>query len=449
VICKGRHSVCQSILPTLVLLMGAALLAWAHWPGHISYDTLVQLRDGLSREYQSNQPPAMSWLVANAYQTPLGLGGLLLVNIAVWCCAAWLIYRLLSDSGKPRAWIALLIWLLFPISFLYNGILWKDVLAANLATLAFLLVIPRRASPGTGALAASAIGIAATALIRQQMALVIPILGVAVGLSRRSEGTIPRTAAIWLGSTLAIMLTAERALVRDAKSVSGLDTEGAVYQLTTFDLAGIRAHGGQIKTPTLSAAGVDAQHLSTLFELYHPDRVDHLGAHPRNPLMAIADPVAALLPDWRRSVSANPRAYVLHRWEHFLWLLGLREPELCLPYQLGIPALPDGFPDLPLPSSRPERIAQLNAVAQYTLPLFRPVIYTAVAALALAILWVRRPHGWQGLVMLQFAGLAYTGSYLLIGIACDFRYAYFVVPVALIGIFSCWMTPAQPRTVHS
>ncbi|MFZ5652815.1 MAG: hypothetical protein ACOY42_00210, partial [Pseudomonadota bacterium] len=331
----------------------------------------------------------------------------------------------------------------------HNGILWKDVLAANLATLAFLLVIPRRASPGTGALAASAIGIAATALIRQQMALVIPILGVAVGLSRRSEGTIPRTAAIWLGSTLAIMLTAERALVRDAKSVSGLDTEGAVYQLTTFDLAGIRAHGGQIKTPTLSAAGVDAQHLSTLFELYHPDRVDHLGAHPRNPLMAIADPVAALLPDWRRSVSANPRAYVLHRWEHFLWLLGLREPELCLPYQLGIPALPDGFPDLPLPSSRPERIAQLNAVAQYTLPLFRPVIYTAVAALALAILWVRRPHGWQGLVMLQFAGLAYTGSYLLIGIACDFRYAYFVVPVALIGIFSCWMTPAQPRTVHS
>jgi hypothetical protein len=416
----------------------------------MSYDTLAQLRDGLSHEYQSNQPPAMSWLVANTYQTPLGPGGLLLVNVGVWCCAAWLIYRLLSDSGKLRAWIALLIWLFFPVSFLYNGILWKDVLAAHLATLAFLLVIPRSGSfPGTGTLLASAIGIAAAALIRQQMALVVPILGVAVGLSQRSEGTMLRTSAIWLGSTLAIMFTIDGALVRDAKSVSGLDTQGAVYQLTTFDLAGIRAHGGQIKTPAVSAAGVDAQQLSALFELYRPDRVDHLGAHPHNPFAAIADPVAALLSDWRRSVSANPRAYVTHRWEHFLWLLGLREPERCLPYQLGIPALPDGFPDLPLPSPRPERIAQLNAVAQYTLPLFRPVIYISAAALALVILWVRRPHGWQGLVMLQFAGLAYTGSYLLIGIACDFRYAYFVVPVALIGIFSCWMTPAHPRPLRS
>jgi hypothetical protein len=47
--------------------------------------------------------------------------------------------------------------------------------------------------------------------------------------------------------------------------------------------------------------------------------------------------------------------------------------------------------------------------------------------------------------MLQLSGLAYLGSYLLIGIACDFRYAYFLVPVALVGAFSAWL----PATSHS
>ncbi len=417
----------------------------------MSYDTLAQLRDGLSREYQSNQPPAMSWLVASMQKTPLGLGGLLLINTWLWSCAGWLIYRLLSGSGKPRAWLALLIWISFPVSFLYNGILWKDVLAANLATLAFLLVIPRSsAAAGMGALATSAMAIAAAALARQQMALVVPILGVAVGFSQRGEGFALRAATIWLASVLALMLAAEAALVGDAKSLSGLDTQGAVYQLTTFDLAGIRAQGGQIKTPALSAAGVDAKRLSAMFELYHPDRVDHLGAYPNNPLVAMAEPTRFLLPDWRRSVSANPGAYATHRWEHFLWLLGLRDPNRCLPYQLGIPATPEEFPDLPpLPSHKPERMAALKAVSEYTLPLFRPIIYVAVAALALVVLCLRRPRGWQILAMLQFAGLAYVGSYLLIGIACDFRYAYFAVPVALIGVFSCWLTSARSRTTQS
>lgn len=44
-------------------------------------------------------------------------------------------------------WAELLVWFLFPASFFYNGIVWKDVLAAHLAALAFLLVIPGGRSP--------------------------------------------------------------------------------------------------------------------------------------------------------------------------------------------------------------------------------------------------------------------------------------------------------------
>ena len=431
----------------------AIVLLAVHWPGHSSYDTLVQLRDGLSRSYESNQPPAMSWLVASALQTPLGFGALLAINIGLWSWAGWLIHRLLAAHGVRWPWIALLVWWLFPVSFLYTGILWKDVLAAHLATLAFLLVIPRPSQiAGAGALAMSALAIAAAALIRQQMALMIPLLGAAVWFARPGVTRTQRAgiAAIWLAGVLALSWAADSALARSARQVSGLATQGALYQLATFDLAGIRSHGGQLRLAALDAAGVDRERLFEMFDLYGADRVDYLGAYPDNPLFKITQPMVPLLiSDWRASIRANPIAYAAHRWEHFLWQAGLRDPSRCLPYYFGVEPQPAGFPVLPLPAPRPERDAMLRRIAAPLLPLFRPALYAAVSVLALALLAWRRPLGWTALAMFQLAGLAYLGSYLLIGIACDFRYAYFLVPVALTGALSVWLpatrSGASPR----
>mgnify|MGYP005810519873 CR=1 FL=1 len=430
----------------------AIVLLAVHWPGHSSYDTLAQLRDGLSRSYASNQPPAMSWLVASALQTPLGFGALLAINIGLWGWAGWLIHRLLAAQGVRWPGLALLVWWLFPVSFLYTGILWKDVLAAHLATLAFLLVIPRPSqTAGAGALAMSALAIAAAALVRQQMALMIPLLGAAAWFARSDvmRGHRSGIAAAWLVGVLALSWAADAALTRSARQVSGLATQGAVYQLTTFDLAGIRSHGGQLRLAALDAAGVDRQRLFAMLDYYGADRVDRLGVYPTNPLMSLADPNPPLLADWRASIRANPIAYAAHRWEHFSWQAGLRGQTQCLPYQFGVEPLPAGFPALSLPSPRPERDARLRTFAASLLPLFRPALYAAVSVLALALLAWRRPLGWTALAMFQFAGLAYLGSYLLIGIACDFRYAYFLVPVALTGALSVWLpatrTGASPR----
>ena len=435
-----------------ITLAAAVFVFWSHWPGHSSYDTLAQLRDGLSGSYVSNQPPAMSWLVATALQTPLGFGALLAINIGLWGWAGWLIHRLLAAHGVRWPGLALLVWWLFPVSFLYTGILWKDVLAAHLATLAFLLVLPRPAqAAGPGALAASALAIAAAALVRQQMALMIPLLAAAIWFARSDVTRVHRSgiAAIWVAGVLALGWAADSALARNARQVSGLATQGAVYQLTTFDLAGIRSHGGQLRLAALDAAGVDRRRLFAMFDLYGADRVDRLGVYPTNPLMGLADPNPPLLSDWRASIRANPIAYAAHRWEHFSWQAGLRDPLRCLPYHFGVEPQPDGFPALLLPAPRPERDARLRTIAEALLPLFRPALYAAVTALALVLLWWRRPLGWTALATFQLAGLAYLGSYLLIGIACDFRYAYFLVPVALTGAFSVWLpatrTGVSPR----
>lgn len=442
----------SDLAAALLILAGALLTVLMHWPGHMSVDTLLQLRDGLNRDYQSNQPPAMSWLVAVMQRSLLGLGGLLVLNVGFWSACAWRLYRLLAQRDGWRAWAALLVWLLYPVSFLYNGILWKDVLAAHLAALAFLLIIPSRGSvPRIGALVASALTIAGAALVRQQMALAIPILAAAIAITSRACGS--RSAlgltGLWLVGVLTAMALAGAALEHGARHLSTPSSQGAIYQLTTFDLAGIQHQGGQLCTPALTAAGMKhPERLTAMLALYGPDRVDRLGAYPGNPIIGVMkqrDWAARLAADWWSSIRANPGAYAAHRWEHFLWQAGFRDTAACLPFYFGISALPADFPTLPLPPGNPARDARLTAAAHGLMPLFRPAIYAALALIALAGLCYRRPRGWEALAMLQVAGLAYLGSYLLIGIACDFRYAYFLVPVALIGVLSLWL----PRHAHT
>ena len=435
----------------LLIFAGALLTVSLHWPGHMSVDTLLQLRDGLSRDYRSNQPPAMSWLVALMQRSPLGLGGLLALNVGVWSACAWRLYRLLAERGGWRPWAALLVWFLFPVSFFYNGILWKDVLAAHLAALAFLLVIPGRgSSPHGGALIAGALAIAAAALLRQQMVVVIPILAAAIGMVSRARGrwnALGRT-GLWFGGVLALTQLAGAALKHGATDFSEPSIQGPIYQLITFDLAGIQHHGGQLRTPALTAAGMqDTERLAAMLALYGPDRVDRLGEFSDNPIIGVMhrrDWTSLLAADWWASIRANPGAYAAHRWEHFLWQAGFRDTLACLPFYFGISPLPADFPMLPLPPGNPTRDARLTALGHGLMPLFRPAIYATIALLALIGLGYRRPRYWEVLAGLQVAGLAYLGSYLLIGIACDFRYAYFLVPVALIGTFSLWL----PRRAH-
>ncbi|MFZ2208583.1 MAG: hypothetical protein WAV22_07930 [Porticoccaceae bacterium] len=446
-----RDSNTAAIAAVLLIVASAALTALLHWPGHMSVDTLLQLRDGLSRDYQSNQPPAMSWLVASMQRSPLGLGGLLLLNVGLWSACAWRLFRLLAGRGSWRRWAALLVWLLFPVTLLYNGVLWKDVLAAHLAALGFLLAVPARtARTSAWALAGSALLIAAATLVRQQMALVIPILGAAIWMASRARG--PHRAlgltGLWLVGVLAATQLAGNALERSAIHVSELSTQGAIYQLTTFDLAGIQHQGGQVRTPSRAAAGMkNPERLTAMLALYGPDRVDHLGAYPDNPIIGVMnqpDWTMFLAADWWTSIRANPGAYAVHRWEHFLWQAGFRDTTACLPFYFGI-SPPSTIPPLPLPAGNPARDAHLTAWGHHLAPMFRPVIYATAALLALIGLCCRRPRGWEVLAALQVAGLAYLGSYLLIGIACDFRYAYFLVPVALIGILSLWL-PRRART---
>ena len=50
-------------LPLGLLLLGFALILALNWPGQMSYDSVVQLADARSGEYDSWHPPVMAWLL--------------------------------------------------------------------------------------------------------------------------------------------------------------------------------------------------------------------------------------------------------------------------------------------------------------------------------------------------------------------------------------------------
>ena len=59
-----------------ILIVAAAVSLWLNLPGHLSYDSVVQLAEGRTGAYNGEHPPVMSWL--------LGLGDVLAPGTALF-----------------------------------------------------------------------------------------------------------------------------------------------------------------------------------------------------------------------------------------------------------------------------------------------------------------------------------------------------------------------------
>src|ERR1700743_95910 len=113
------------IAAAAILVAGWGVALALSWPGHLSFDSIVQLHDGRSGFYHSWHPPAMAWLlgVFDAIRPGAGLfitfDSLLLVLSLV--ALVWTRARV--------SWAAVAVALVLvptPQFLLYQGIVWKD-----------------------------------------------------------------------------------------------------------------------------------------------------------------------------------------------------------------------------------------------------------------------------------------------------------------------------------
>jgi len=430
----------------LTILVCATLTVVAHYPGQMSLDTILQLRDGQTGIYVSNQPPAMSFLLN--LLTP---GGMLVMDVTLYALSVTVLLKG-SFAGVPAKMAAVLLLFFYPVVVLYNGILWKDVLFANLALLGFLLLPLRTGIAQRRWLVLSGALFGLGCLVRQQGILVAVIGALAILTmplqNRRTLGRA-RSLTYWGGAAVAAALLLSTAVSATAMREQSLARIGPLFQIVVYDLAGMNAYGKGIGFQLLYQAGVDQIALQRKFANYQADRVESIAEDygPRGPFYGI--PLRIIFRQWGSAVRAHPALYLRHRFEVFKWLIGVRDTSRCLPIYAGVSAEPGVLVRaLGLKPGLTWRARLLTVIEWHFLFLYEPIEYAIIAlALVAYLAWRRASHS-ATIIWLQIAGLAYLSSYFFIGIACDFRYTYFLVVAAVVGVADTLLDSGVGRPVR-
>jgi hypothetical protein len=194
-----------------------------------------------------------------------------------------------------------------------------------------------------------------------------------------------------------------------------------------YDIIGIAARDRSLPLDTF--AKVDPLYAAIVREAasghYSAERVDTLGAVV-DKLWLVPDAVAA--EQWRRAIQYDPTAYLYHRGSVYRWLMAPPDPARCLPVHVGVMAPAPLLADLKMAEEVETRDLVLNAFVErlQKTPIFVHANYAALAALLLVGLLLRRDATDWALAAMLASALAFTASFFVISIACDYRYLYFL-----------------------
>jgi hypothetical protein len=146
-----------------------------------------------------------------------------------------------------------------------------------------------------------------------------------------------------------------------------------------------------------------------------------------------------LVEAWRHAVIAHPIAYLEHR-ASFMWNF-LGQPNLVLPYfDWQGPNATYGAN----PYFRP--LLALHSVLEQTV-LFRPGLWLVLAMAVVAAAWRTRATALGAFALgASASAIVYVGTFFAVGVASDFRYAYWCVLATLAGAVAAaaaWRQPAS------
>ncbi len=428
-----------------ILALQAAIGLYLGLPGQMSSDSIIQLYEGRTFRFISFNPPLMSLLLGALDRIGNAPIGFVVISQAMLSASTWLAFAQSGRVTALRLGLAAIV-LLNPVVLIYVGIVWKDVLLAHAVVLVYLLIAWLRQR-----------GISMTPPLA---VLVLALLTVIVGV--RQQGLLfALPAALWAATTvskrtrllagiafLALPTAATRLLdfyVSDARANAQVDSVSTGWRtLVQFDIAGILANGGEL--PAGTAASL-SQQLRQESRRYSPYRVDTLTG-PVPEFWALDGVQAGQL--WHATIAANPGAYLRHRTAYFAALLGLDDMRQCLPLHTGV-AGPVAHPSVDRdlvellglsagPNHASARIYEFYEEKVDT-PLFMHLVYAAV--LVFVGLWLLRRQDYV-LATLAVCALLFLASYSVLGIACDFRYAYtLTVSTTLLVAYAClnWGNP--------
>ncbi|HEX5058993.1 MAG TPA: hypothetical protein VFV99_06515 [Kofleriaceae bacterium] len=435
----------RALSPTTILAIGWLGLVLYAFPGHMSFDSAAQLIESRGGSYTDAHPPAMAalWRLVEVFVS--GPVGILLIQTTTLLAGAYLLLKRRMSPRAAAVTTSLLLW--FPVVSNTMSTIWKDSLMSAFLLLGTALLLSERRNVRIGGLAFLA---AATAMRHNAFAMTLPLV-VLLFVWNPAYAWWRRYAiafAAWIVVTGSAQFV-NRALTRHElhlwhQSLAELDIVGTLQYVD--DIPDAELH--RILDGT-GAVLTDHQH-AKLRVARAPDVdvvaqlwvvTDALFARPRPPKLGLRWPDVqtpaqrdAMARAWKEVVPTHLSAYLHYRWDVFRQLMQMTEVPVGSAaylwfndiqdiddsaYKIGHDASYSGI-------QRPLHDAMwwLGSTV-----LFNVYVYVL---LAIALLpWCLRDREVLGLVA---SGLVGSAGLFVVAPTTDFRYMFWLVLCALLGL---------------
>jgi hypothetical protein len=416
----------RALSGSALLLLVVALFAmnvFLHFPGRMDNDSKNQYAEAIAGRFTDWHPPVMAWLWSVLRLVGDGPAPFLLLHLAAYWCGFGLLADGMRRAGHPRTALLVALAGAFPPFLYINAAVIKDVgmVAAWLVAvgLVFWFRVQQRKIPLALGLLIAAL-VAYGTLVRGNALFGLgPILLYALAPAHWLRGT-----RLAIGAVVVAVLTLP-VTQQINRHVFNAEPRDPAHSLFLFDLAGIAAHE---RDPALlePRATLRPGQLASCYTPYWWDPFSPWG--PCGDLVHRPDEHHATVGEglpaqWARTIVAHPVAYAIHRLKHFnssvLFAVPLKHIRLAPGYQGGDPA----FAPVEVFSEREIKLDLLRKN-----PFMWPVTWLAWGAVLLALMSREKPTAPVLLArVLIVSALAYSGAYLVIGVATDFRYHYWTL----------------------
>jgi hypothetical protein len=422
-------------------------------PGHLSYDSVIQLYEGRTGAYNGWHPPVMSWLLG-LFDAVVPGTALFVAFDTLLLYGAMLSLIFVQKRASFAAAVVALLAAALPQFLLYPGIIWKDVLFAH-ATVAGFVALALAAAHWQqprlrmGLIAVSTLFLALATLARQNGVLILIVGAAALGwIAATQVAERKRREALVYGGGLLVVAAL---VIFGANAGLSLRAEGdsaTVAQLRLlqiYDIVGMRHADPSLALPVLQTRepALAAEVVGDGVKAYTPTRNDTLIATPKF-VSALADSEPSnVFAQWRELLVSHPWLYVKVRSAEFWQVFATPDVAKCMPYKVGIDGPPDKLRALGMSERDDDRDDALNTYAYsiQSTPAFSHVVFFLLGSACCGVLLRRRRAADLAIASL-FAGMTvFAASFFVISIACDYRYLYGIDLAAVIALFYLALDP--------
>lgn len=427
------------VIGAALIATGYALTLWIFYPGIMTFDAKYVHGYAVEGVYGDWQSPVMTLLWAVIDPLAPGAASMFLLMATLY----WLSFGLLALRIAARApWVAVLapMLALLPPAFVFTGVIWRDVLFAEVWLLAAVVAFYAvdRAAPVRIALQAFSLALCAFGVLLRPNALIAAAILAAYILW--PTRFVWKRAAVLFIPALAIFFVLVQGIYYGALKSKH---EHPLHSIMVFDLGGISHFSGQNQFPV---TWTDAEEKLLLNGCYKPTDWDIYWTHERcSFVMRRVDGEGKLfgtpaIPSaWISAVLHHPVAYLEHRLGFFwnfsagnnltMWVRDIERDDQTATV----------FPGRP-------QFGALKSIhdALKPTPLFRVGTWLLLCMVIGIAGWRRRetPEGAFAIGVCASATL-YVLTFLGVGVASDFRYGYWAVLAALAGGVAMLM-PRRP-----